>query len=584
MKRSFNYSFTATLAARTPPLLYSGQYLKSPLLQTSYLAPTDFSLRQPLAQPWYHSPIKVAYRQPLTGLGISISPSFSDVGGHGSLSYPQPVALPLRLPTVSSFSSGTRYGPSLRQLELENTAFCTSETSRILRTYDSPMLDLSLNPAILVTDDPMDAYSSCPNDDFMAHSPSQDIEWPPTMSTFLDVNMTDEFASSSSGRPFVLFDKPRVAPTEPLIGLFADFNMREYALSQRPPSLCINPALLMGNHDSNVGNDQIQEMDVDPPHSPAGPSPPPCDSIQYPPSADPDAPTMVNFTDADVDAIVYVLSGSAVKKEPIKSPTLSQALVRSNKSTPILQPYTNDQGLPVPPLPTRSGTISFPPSPNLADMLPMKPLSTPKSPLLIEAVPAPRAPLGDITALVAANRNSVFSAHLGIDLEELRAKAAEFRLQNPGQDIDKAWLATYAGKLSETGERLDEFRCYVKNCKQMNRRRDHILVHVGSHVEFRPFQCDFCEMKFLRKNECKRHMSSHGGLKPYTCEICAPYQEKSFVRQDLLKRHIKVTHAGGALEYGRRRKRIKLEKEIEQGNMLTFASPLLLEGPKPAHG
>ncbi|EKM59146.1 uncharacterized protein PHACADRAFT_52995, partial [Phanerochaete carnosa HHB-10118-sp] len=79
--------------------------------------------------------------------------------------------------------------------------------------------------------------------------------------------------------------------------------------------------------------------------------------------------------------------------------------------------------------------------------------------------------------------------------------------------------------------------CYVKGCTQTNKRRDHILVHVGSHVEHRPFQCDECGMRFLRKNECKRHMSSHVGLKPYTCSICAPYQEKSFVRQDLLKRH-----------------------------------------------
>ena len=49
-------------------------------------------------------------------------------------------------------------------------------------------------------------------------------------------------------------------------------------------------------------------------------------------------------------------------------------------------------------------------------------------------------------------------------------------------------------------------------------------------------------MRFLRKNECKRHMSSHAGFKPFTCNLCPAYQEKSFVRQDLLKRHMKVTH------------------------------------------
>ena len=66
-------------------------------------------------------------------------------------------------------------------------------------------------------------------------------------------------------------------------------------------------------------------------------------------------------------------------------------------------------------------------------------------------------------------------------------------------------------------------------------------------------------MRFLRKNECKRHMSSHVGLKPYQCPICAPYQDKSFVRQDLLKRHMKVTHAGAMPEaWPGRRKRARL--------------------------
>ena len=60
-------------------------------------------------------------------------------------------------------------------------------------------------------------------------------------------------------------------------------------------------------------------------------------------------------------------------------------------------------------------------------------------------------------------------------------------------------------------------------------------------------------MKFLRKNECKRHESSHEGRKPYSCSICAPLQDRSFVRQDLLKRHLRVTH-GLQDTAGRRRK------------------------------
>ena len=62
-------------------------------------------------------------------------------------------------------------------------------------------------------------------------------------------------------------------------------------------------------------------------------------------------------------------------------------------------------------------------------------------------------------------------------------------------------------------------------------------------------------MRFLRKNECKRHMSSHGGYKPYTCNLCAPFQVKSFVRQDLLKRHMKVTHGVLPEQWPDRRRR-----------------------------
>ncbi|KIJ70331.1 hypothetical protein HYDPIDRAFT_77998, partial [Hydnomerulius pinastri MD-312] len=43
---------------------------------------------------------------------------------------------------------------------------------------------------------------------------------------------------------------------------------------------------------------------------------------------------------------------------------------------------------------------------------------------------------------------------------------------------------------------------------------------------------------FLRKNECKRHEASHTGYRPYSCDICG----QTFVRQDLVKRHVKRTH------------------------------------------
>lgn len=83
----------------------------------------------------------------------------------------------------------------------------------------------------------------------------------------------------------------------------------------------------------------------------------------------------------------------------------------------------------------------------------------------------------------------VFDAHRGVDIEVLKAKAERYRLRNQGRDYDKRWLISFAGKLSPKGELVDEFRCYVTGCKQTNKRRDHILIHVGAHLDQRPFKC-----------------------------------------------------------------------------------------------
>ncbi|KAH9482405.1 Transcriptional regulator CRZ1 [Psilocybe cubensis] len=139
----------------------------------------------------------------------------------------------------------------------------------------------------------------------------------------------------------------------------------------------------------------------------------------------------------------------------------------------------------------------------------------------------------------------VFDAHRGIDIEDLKAKAERYRLRNQGRDYDKRWLISFAGKLSEKGELVEEFRCYVSGCKQSNKRRDHILIHVGAHLDQRPFKCmhwqDISSSRFLRKNECKRHELSHTGIRPFSCHLC-PSPATTFVRQDLLKRHMKRTH------------------------------------------
>ncbi|EIW76166.1 hypothetical protein CONPUDRAFT_84837 [Coniophora puteana RWD-64-598 SS2] len=152
-------------------------------------------------------------------------------------------------------------------------------------------------------------------------------------------------------------------------------------------------------------------------------------------------------------------------------------------------------------------------------------------------------------------------AHAGVDINEFEYRTRRYKLRHPGKEVDKGWLASYAGRLSENGEVLDGYRCFITGCNHTNRRRDHILVHVGAHVNIRPYSCDFCGQCFLRKNERKRHEVAHQKLRSHECHVC----KKTFVRQDLVKRHLRQQH--GTVEdstgsRSRKTHRVKREEHL----------------------
>jgi len=91
----------------------------------------------------------------------------------------------------------------------------------------------------------------------------------------------------------------------------------------------------------------------------------------------------------------------------------------------------------------------------------------------------------------------ILNAHLGVELDTLMEKAKHFRLRYPDRVIDRSWLLRFAGRLSQRGELMDQFRCYVVGCNQRNKRRDHILVHVGAHVNERPFSCSVWQVDVI---------------------------------------------------------------------------------------
>ncbi|RPD67276.1 hypothetical protein L227DRAFT_492187 [Lentinus tigrinus ALCF2SS1-6] len=360
-----------------------------------------------------------------------------------------------------------------------------------------------------------------------------------------------ELLRPSPGPPLG-FGTPEQSSTSSLVGLYADVNMREVAWRSKSPAVCVNPADVMTGSLmypsptmdlspvleckeesplSPVALLRVAERSVTPPPR-SVPSPVPDYISDFPQEGLVDDE---DFPDEAISAIVSVLQ-TTVKSEHQHTPI--PAAVRPTetclKENQPLYPQ-HAQRVPLADLPIPQPEYTGPPHTSYysygAHQHPTTYTFAPPPPPAPVRAPAPGPPL-----------SPVLNAHTGISLEELRQRANDYRTRHEGADLDKNFLQCFAGRLSARGEMLDEYRCYVTGCEQRNKRRDHILVHVGAHVEHRPWMCRHCGMRFLRKNECKRHEAGHGGRKPFSCSLCAPYQEKSFVRQDLLKRHLRVAH------------------------------------------
>ncbi|CAL1700903.1 unnamed protein product [Somion occarium] len=470
-------------------------------------------------------------RAPLTGLGITFKeePQDSkDMSISPVLSTPSyPVSVPLQV-SLNAFLTGP-YSP-LHGDYISSISFAIPPLLHENRTASYDM-DFA-SPGVNMED--LEAYSSCPSDDYVARSPLDSrMDSPSDPLAFIANTLLDQM-DADLPRPtsdFAMFSPKG----EPLIGLFADVNFRHEAWNRISPQPCFNPALLTKNDDElQAEAEDIMDLQLEYPYE---------DDVQT--GTVQTTEPSVTLSEA-VDSIVSMLSASMAEQERDEAALTSVPAapsVQARTQTPAPAPsvsrqrqHTNGQGLAMPAFATRSVKLEA--------ATPI--IRSPRTPLQMI-----RSPFADVRILNLPTRvatppifigSPILNAHLGVSLDDLRRKADEFRMNNPGTDIDKAWLQAFAGRLSERGELLPDYRCYVLGCAQSNKRRDHILVHVGSHVEYRPFQCENCGMRFLRKNECKRHATSHDGIKPYVCTVCPPERNRSFVRQDLLKRHLKVTH------------------------------------------
>ena len=320
----------------------------------------------------------------------------------------------------------------------------------------------------------------------------------------------------------------------PLVGLYADVNMRELALQSKTPDICVNPADVMTDSLMMSSPTMDSSPVLEPKQTPPNPiprlataaerstTPPPRLTSSPPPDYRADFPKEAlvdeDFPDEAISAIVSILKTSTVKSEAQATPIIPPEDVR-----PMQTYLKENQDLPGPPYPparsmllnTGFGDPKAPgPSTQPHKRMPLADLPIPQAeytgsphtlcypydtyeqamsytfapppslpqvqarPLAPVQAPAPGPPLSPI-----------LNAHAGITLEELRRRANDYRARHEGADLDKSFLQCFAGRLSARGEMLDEYRCYVSGCEQRNKRRDHILVHVGAHVEHRPWMC-----------------------------------------------------------------------------------------------
>jgi hypothetical protein len=105
------------------------------------------------------------------------------------------------------------------------------------------------------------------------------------------------------------------------------------------------------------------------------------------------------------------------------------------------------------------------------------------------ALMSPRDMPSSDNSLLVSPDTPIFNVHEGISEYDLQRRANRYRRRYPGQSLDRHWLLTYAGKLNEDGKAIENYRCYISGCAQVNKRRDHIIVHICSHVNERPFAC-----------------------------------------------------------------------------------------------
>jgi uncharacterized Zn-finger protein len=87
---------------------------------------------------------------------------------------------------------------------------------------------------------------------------------------------------------------------------------------------------------------------------------------------------------------------------------------------------------------------------------------------------------------------------------------------------------------AEPGKSASSVVCQL--CGKLYSNKAHLMRHMTSHTNLRPYKCDICHLAFRNTSRLKRHKETHSGIKPYKCPLC----EIKVSRKEHLKRHLIV--------------------------------------------
>ena len=400
------------------------------------------------------------------------------------------------------------------------------------------------------------AYSMMPSIDFMAPAWSRSSATPPlslgsasgseeTLPSFPQKMLMDDLLRLSCSPALKIEEISPKLSSSP-IGIYVDVNMREQGIRDRPEPVCIEPSTVMSDSlkmycaSASPSPPPTPTSALLPPHSEPGQLPMGFDTTRITPSRTSDFHSGIlldqEFPEDAISAIVSVLRSSTGDESPDPSsasagPSITalppHMFTKAPETTeiPLAPSLEQDSHLTVQETFTHSSVtpairgdcLALAPSMAAGLRIPLTELRVPQvtqTSSAYEYPPAayslrtvhsfspapilPELPRGSVLTSQPVPSSPVLNAHAGVSLADLSRRAHDFRMRNPGAELDKAFLQSFAGRLSARGELLSDYRCYVTGCGQRNKRRDHILVHVGSHVEHRPWACShWCVLSFI---------------------------------------------------------------------------------------